>query len=90
MKATLVASGSTYNELISASAGWVAYRCEPPYLGQHEHVRVSAATIAGEPETYIFPCDADGRVTDWGELDGSIEGVRDLSLLSEMGYEVTP
>ena len=71
------------------SAGWVAYRCEPPYLGQYDHVRVSTAIVMGEPETYVFPCDEDGKVTDWGELDGSFKGACDVArAIAQMGYEV--
>lgn len=40
-----------------------------------EHfVVTSAACVMGESETYVFPSDENGKVTDWGELDGSFKG----------------
>ena len=45
-----------------------------------EHVIVSAVSAAfdtGQPETYIFPSDKDGNVTDWGEMEGSYRGGTD-------------
>jgi hypothetical protein len=62
------------------------YRLDPPLSLEREwdeeskgktteHVVVSAtqAMFTG-PETYIFPADAEGAVTSWGELDGSYRG----------------
>jgi hypothetical protein len=54
-----------------------------------EYVVVSAthAMFSG-PETYIFPADADGNVTNWGELAGSYRGGLDHeAALSGAGYE---
>lgn len=50
------------------------YKLSKPLDG-HSIVVVSAvnAPFSG-PETYIFPGDEDGKVTDWGELDGSYRG----------------
>lgn len=55
-----------------------------------EYVWVSAANVMfSGPETYIFPCDADGEVTDWGELPGSYKGGLDHEeALAEAGYEI--
>jgi hypothetical protein len=53
------------------------------------HVVVSAVSVMGEPETYIFPCDADGNITSWGELPGSFKGGLDhAEALRGAGYEV--
>lgn len=54
----------------------------------HEYVIVSAvmALFTG-PETYIFPADAKGEVTSWGELPGSQRGFLDHELALEIaGY----
>lgn len=55
------------------------------------HVWISAAVVPySGPETCIFPCDADGDVTDWGELDGSYRGGLDHeAALESAGYEVS-
>lgn len=40
-------------------------------------------------ETYVFPCDADGRVLNWAELDGSYRGGLDhLEAIRGAGYEI--
>ena len=44
----------------------------------------------GRPETYIFPCDKDGVVLSWGELEGSYRGGTDHKrALSRLGFKVT-
>lgn len=65
------------------------YRCEPPLEG-HEYVVVSAAEVMFiGPETYIFPGNAEGEVTDLGELGGSYRGGLDHArALWGAGYEV--
>lgn len=55
----------------------------------HEYVIVSAvvAMFSG-PETYIFPADAEGYVTNWAELPGSFQGALDIwQALRNAGYE---
>ena len=42
-------------------------------VGDH-HVVTSATNVMGEPETYVFPSDEKGNVTDWLELPGSYKG----------------
>jgi hypothetical protein len=43
------------------------------------------------PETYIFPADATGKVTDWGELEGSFRGSIDHErALRAAGYDIVP
>lgn len=64
------------------------YRLDPPLQG-HKYVLVSAveALFTG-PETYIFPADKRGEVTDWGELEGSYRGGLDHhEALMNVGYE---
>jgi hypothetical protein len=65
-----------------------------------EYVVVSAVTldfggmmrgqsIYNSTETYIFPADETGEITDWGELDGSMKGtLKHSEALREAGYEV--
>jgi len=72
------------------------YRLDPPLLlgygrnGSAEHVWVSATTVAGQPETYIFACDPDGQVLDWGELRGSYKGGLDhVEALRLAGYRIS-
>lgn len=57
----------------------------------HEFV-VLSATIAfdhGSAETFIFPADKKGKVTNWGELPGSMRGTLDHDyILWRKGYQV--
>ena len=63
------------------------YRLEPPLDG-NELVAVSATSRFG-CETYIFPANDRGEVTDWGELDGSYRGGLDhAEALRRAGYEI--
>ena len=41
-----------------------------------EYVVTSASNMVflDEPETYIFPSDSDGEITEWSEMDGSYRG----------------
>ncbi len=58
-------------------------------IGAQEFVIVSAATVLGEPETYIFAASEDGAVTNWGELPGSFKGALDHEeALRGAGYVV--
>lgn len=53
------------------------YRLSEPITydnGCTSHVVVSAVTVVGRPETFIFPSDPEGNVLDWGELEGSFQG----------------
>ena len=69
------------------------YRCEPPMPDYdnkaHEYVVVSAAdAMFSGPETYIFPANADGEITDWGEMPGSFRGSLDHNqALRNVDYE---
>lgn len=86
----------------AAGARWKAYRLSPPLEG-NEHVRVSAVDLSETPfvsdiavflpgagiETYIFPADERGEVTDWGELPGSYRGGLDhAKALAGAGYSI--
>lgn len=66
------------------------YRLDPPLDG-NEFVAVSAANVIfSGPETYIFPCDENGNVTSWGELEGSFRGSLDHEkAIRSAGYEIT-
>ena len=83
MKATFI------KELEGFNGEAKMYRLDPQLEG-HELVAVSAviAMFSG-PETYIFPCDENGVVTDWGELNGSFRGALDHEqALTNAGYEI--
>ena len=72
----------------SGSRDWKLYECEPggPLP---RFVIVSAASVFGAYETYIFEADEAGEVTDWGELDGSFKGgLNHEQALRNAGYEV--
>lgn len=75
------------------------YHLDPPLDG-HQDVVVSAVVVnPGNPwidffgqygaETYIFPANEVGEVTDWGELEGSFHGDLDhIRALENAGYVV--
>lgn len=68
------------------------YRCDPPMLDddgwEHKYVVVSVVSDGGG-ETAIFPANAEGRIEDWSELKGSLQGVMDHEkALANAGYEV--
>lgn len=65
------------------------YVMSPPHDGA-DFVLASAANAPYTgPETYLFPCDADGDVTCWGELDGSYRGGLDCDeAIRNAGYKV--
>lgn len=59
-------------------------------LDSHRFVIVSAITVLGTPETYIFGANPDGSIKGWLELDGSYKGGLDHNkALNGAGYEVT-
>lgn len=76
------------------------YRLDPPCVYPEdwgngetcEYVVVSATTVLGVPETYIFGADENGKVTQWLELPGSFKGALDhREALDNAGYSiVTP
>jgi len=76
------------------------YKVDPPmesrswYKGdkikKFDYVMVSAAVVPfGGPETYIFGCDEEGTVLDWGELKGSYQGgLSHEEALDGAGYKI--
>lgn len=63
------------------------YKMTPPLEG-HEYVIVSAvnAMFSG-PETFIFPADENGKITNFFELDGSFKGsLEHKEALDNAGY----
>ena len=73
----------------AASADQALYHCEPDLDG-HEFVVVSASIVPfSGPETYIFPADSAGRITDYGELEGSQRNcMSHTTVLEDIGYTV--
>ena len=73
------------------------YKLEPPlkyeeFTGgdwseqETEYILISSSSMCGM-ETYIFPADRSGVVTDWGELNGSVKGyVQAEDILESIGY----
>ena len=78
-------------DMTTRTATQKLYRMSPPHEG-HEYVAVSCVQSAfdtGLPETYLFPADSDGKITDWGELDGSLRGSLDHEeAIRSAGYVV--
>ncbi len=64
------------------------YRLEPKLEGRR-HVVVSAATVMGKSETYIFASNVKGEIRQWGELKGSIKGTLiHATALEGAGYTI--
>jgi len=57
-----------------------------PTLEECEYVVVSATEVFGRPETYIFPSDENGKVTDWLELEGSFQGEWNIDKALSRGW----
>lgn len=68
----------------------VAYGWGDEPDGHTEFVVTSAADVMmSGPEAYIFPADADGKVIDWGEMEGSGKGDHDHeAAIRRAGWEV--
>lgn len=65
------------------------YSLSEPLKG-HSRVVVSAVVaLFSGPEVLIFPADEDGRVREWGELDGQRGHLDHGQALRAAGYEVT-
>lgn len=63
------------------------FRMSPPLDG-HQYVIASTSTVYGV-ETYLFPADSSGEITDWGDLDGSLRGVYEAeACFNSIGYQV--
>lgn len=81
-------------KLIKNIQGWAGdarvYQLTPEHEG-YEYVVVSAvnAPFSG-PETYIFPSNEIGEVSDWGELGGSQRrSISHEEILEGLGYLVS-
>lgn len=75
------------SELVGYDLDWETEE----YAAQTNHVIVSAViALYSGPETYIFPANEEGKVLDWGELDGSFRGSLDHEqALRDAGYEIS-
>jgi hypothetical protein len=60
------------------------------YIKETSYIVASAATVPlSGTETYLFPCDKDGKVLNWGELEGSSKGIYDCdAAIENAGYNV--
>jgi hypothetical protein len=93
---------ATFIKQVNGQGDGRVYRLDPPIECERwgdddekepassEYVWVSAANVMFTgPETYIFACDAEGKVTDWGELEGSFRGGLDhAKALAGAGYTI--
>jgi len=63
------------------------YKLSTPLDG-YDYVVSSAANVWDSgPETYLFGCDKDGNIEDWGELHGSFRGRLDCEeAIKKAGY----
>ena len=63
------------------------WKAEPPLDG-NEYIITSASDVMFTgAETYIFPADKDGNITDWCELRGSYRGeLNHKRCFSNIGY----
>ena len=65
------------------------YRMEPPLDGREFVIASAANALYSGPETYLFPADADGRVIDWNEIEGSYRGgLSHAKAFASVGYSV--
>lgn len=59
-----------------------------PKLEGHKYVITSEVKDKIAFETYIFPSDKNGNITDYGDLDGSMRGINCYkTALKKAGYE---
>ena len=64
------------------------YRMTPPYLNSSWLI-ISASTVMGEPETYVFRGDPRGKIVSWNELGGSQRGTLDhKKVITDIGYRL--
>ena len=65
------------------------YRMEPPLDGREFVIASATNAMFTGPETYLFPADADGRVIDWSEIEGSYRGGLSHAIaLGRAGYSI--
>jgi len=70
-----------HKQLSATGAEQAVYQCDPG--GLPPYVLVSAV----RRETMIFPCDADGEVSDWGDLV-VIHHMSHADALAKAGYSI--
>ena len=87
---------------LKGGASWVKqslYKLEPPLheetwdgeVNDHVYVVASASNnpAYGVYETYLFPADAEGEITYWGELEGSERGILSHEkVFANIGYTI--
>lgn len=79
---------ATYIRHVPNFANGALYQMKPVHEG-HEYVVVSAVHNGWAHETYIFPATADGEITDWLELGGSLKDTTDhAEALRNAGYVI--
>jgi hypothetical protein len=77
-------------DLTGFSGSAKLYRLDPPLDGERFVVVSATDVMRSGPETYIFPADAEGEVSSWGELAGSFRGGLDhAEALRGAGYEAS-
>lgn len=87
-------NGVAYLYELSEPVTWEDYDFDTGESHTHKtnYVVVSAVYVASDtsrPETFIFPCDSEGEVLSFGELEGSFRGdVDHVRALNDAGYEV--
>jgi hypothetical protein len=76
-------------ELTQAKGDQRLYHLDPPLDG-HEYVVSSAIVVPySGPETYVFPANSDGAITNWTELSCSARGELDPeAAIRRAGYEI--
>lgn len=91
MKAKLIKiENNESHPLISQIESQIVFEVEPKYFGySYLYVSQIKVPLTGY-ETFIFPCDENGEVFDWGQLHGSVGGryITPEDLIRELGYEV--
>jgi hypothetical protein len=69
--------------------GKAVYGVKPPMKDYDDQDVEIVLISAAHGETYIFPADIDGKVTDWGELPGSQKGtLSHQKVLNDAGYDI--
>jgi len=54
-----------------------------------DYIMISSGVFGMGPLTFAFPCNMTGKVLDWFELRGSVEGTLDHeTVLNNMGYKL--
>lgn len=81
---------ATFVKNLKGFTGYASlYKLSEPLM-DNEYVVVSAThAMHTGAETFIFPADSEGKVTDWGELEGSYRGgLSHEEALEGAGYSI--